>query len=53
MVARTLKKIFYTNLDGFEDKYNIKELMVDFLNLVFVQSSEGEKFYLDVIYPNV
>lgn len=41
MVARTLKKIFYTNLDGFEDKYNIKELMVDFLNLVFVQSSEG------------
>lgn len=52
MVARALKKIFYTNLEGFE-KYNIKDLIVDFLNLVFIESKEGEKFYLSVIYPNV
>lgn len=51
MMARVLKKIFYTNVEG--QDADIKDLVVDFLNLIFIESKEAEKFYLDVIYPQV
>ena len=53
MIARILKKIFFTNFEEFTDRYSFKELFIDFLNLVFVQNREGEKFYLEVIYPHL
>lgn len=39
MIARVLKKVFYTSIEGFSDP--IKELFVEFLNLIFVQNKEG------------
>ena len=53
MVARMLKKIFFTNCEEFLSRYSFKDLFVDFLNLIFVQAPAGEKFYLKVLYPHI
>jgi hypothetical protein len=53
MVARVLKKQFYGNIDGLEERYRIRELLADFLNFVFLVNAESEKFYLDIVYPHV
>lgn len=51
MIARVLKRIFYTTIEGLNE--NIKDLFTDFLNVLFIHGKEGEKFYREVVYPHV
>lgn len=43
MITQTLKKVYFCNTDY--DTSIMKEALIDFLNLVFMATKEGEEFF--------
>ena len=51
MVTKVLKNIFYTEVEA--SNPNIKEILTDYLNLIFSPTEDSRVFFTSMVYPKI